>query len=661
MSDSVERVSEEIAGPSEATTQLVGLTARALVLSIVFTLITYLVINRLGFMHMVPPVPALLILLVLVGLNAALRVAYHRSGEHWLLRPLSRGEMFLIYMAVCIAPVMDRGVYILHYLFYPVYYGNDVNQWQEFAQYYPNFFIPEDPRIANGFWEGSQTGLIPWDALWLPLVWWMSFNMLIMVAVMCLVSFFRRQWVQSERLSFPLLYLPLEITGGFEGSAVGQGFFRDPVMWVGFILAALFNLMRLGHELWPSVPELKIYVRLAQGISDPPWRWIRPLNLFFSLDVWGLSYLMSGEVLLSSFLVYFTMKTVKIVGLQAGYRKSRFPFYQEVSSGACIALTLYMFYTARGHFRQVAESIIRGRSPYDTNEPMSYRNLAIVLLIVTAAMIWMMAYAGHRIDLLLIYFATLYMFVLVTARIRAEAGPPVTWTHPYGYDTQVAVHLFGNKFIRGYGSAQPMVLYYSLFYIGRTVFAHSAGQYFVDGLKLGDHGKVKRSAIIKVMLICALIAGALAFWTHLDLGYRYGQAFYFAGEGREHRTWPANWSRGHYRFLDRGLENPTGPDGTYIGAYVAGFLATLLITWGRMTIANFPLHPLGMVLGTLYNDWSPYWGPFLFAWLAQRLALRYGSLPAYRRAVPFWLGLFLGHTLIGNVVRGIVIRLAKGL
>ncbi|HCA48446.1 MAG TPA: hypothetical protein DEP45_14160 [Armatimonadetes bacterium] len=36
--------------------------------------------------------------------------------------------------------------------------------------------------------------------------------------------------------------------------------------------------------------------------------------------------------------------------------------------------------------------------------------------------------AGYQLDMLLIYFAILYMLMTVTARIRAEAGPPVPWT-----------------------------------------------------------------------------------------------------------------------------------------------------------------------------------------------------------------------------------------
>jgi hypothetical protein len=199
MSDSPRSASEQLDTMDPEATRLVGLTVRAGVLAIIFTFLTYLVTNRLGFMWIVPPVPALMFLLILLGINAGLRVLYARSGNHWMLRPLERSELLLIYIAICIAPVMDRGVYVLHYLFYPIYYGNDVNQWHEFAQYYPSYFIPHDPRIATGFWEGSQSGLIPWDVLWQPVAWWLSFNMLIMVAVMCIVSFFRRQWSESER------------------------------------------------------------------------------------------------------------------------------------------------------------------------------------------------------------------------------------------------------------------------------------------------------------------------------------------------------------------------------------------------------------------------------------------------------------------------------
>ncbi len=279
-------------------TELVGITVRSFVLVVLLTLVTYLVISRLGFMQLVPPIPALILLGILVACNKALRLIARVWSGGGLLRPLSRGELLLIFGAVSLAPVMDRGVYVLHYLMYPIYYGTDVNQWQEFFQYYPAFYIPKDPAIAKGFFEGSSSGLIPWEAWRTPLLWWMSFNMLIIVAVGCLVAFFRRHWAESERLRYPLLFLPLEITGGFEGSAVERGFFfRDPLMWAGFIAAAIYNIVRIAHEVYLAVPELPRYIRLAQSFVDPPWRWIRPLILHFNLDTWGLSYLVQGNAI----------------------------------------------------------------------------------------------------------------------------------------------------------------------------------------------------------------------------------------------------------------------------------------------------------------------------------------------------------------------------
>ena len=169
MRQTTERVlalEEEAPTPAAA---LVGVTVRGFVLVVLLTLFTYLVISRLGFMQLVPPVPALILLLVLVICNKLVAVLARAFPLGGLLRPLSRGELLLIYVALSIAPVMDRGVYVLHYLLYPIYYGNDVNQWREFAQYYPSFYIPETPAIAQGFWEGSASGLLE---IVMNVLWW---------------------------------------------------------------------------------------------------------------------------------------------------------------------------------------------------------------------------------------------------------------------------------------------------------------------------------------------------------------------------------------------------------------------------------------------------------------------------------------------------------
>lgn len=639
-----------------------GITLRAVLVTVVLTVATYIGITRLGYIrinwvpYVVPPAPAILFLLILQGLNVGLGRLWRTGRMPAVLRPFSRGELLLIYAALAASLAMERGGYILHYTMFPQYYGTDVDNFREIFEYYPSYWVPHEPSIIEGFFEGSPTGRIPWDAWRAPLAWWTGFNMTLIFTVLCIVGMFRKQWAENERLTYPMNFLPLEITGGFSGSSTGRSFFADPVMWIGFGVAALFNGINIAHAFYPGLPNIEKYIPLTAGINEGPFRHLNPMNFSLALEVWGLAYLMSGEVLLTAWGSYFFMKAVKTVGREFGYRAGGFPFYQEVSAGSCIAFTVFMLWAARPHLQRLWRSVVAGPSEYDEGAFMSYRAQFAGFLLGTAALMTMLNYAGIRFWPLLAFFVSLYMFVLVAARIRAEAGPPVLWTHPYGFDTMVPIHLFGSRFIRGVGSPQSMILYYAMFWIGRTVFAHSAGQAFTDGLKLPDYARAKRSSFAWLMLFACLIAMALTFWYHLDVGYKYGQGLIGAKTGRAGRSWALNWSRGNYNLLDRAVQSPQGPDWTRVGFYVGGFLLTAGVTWARTMISSFPFHPLGIILGTLYGDHSPYWSPFLGAWVFQRLALRYGSLPAYRRTVPAFLGLFFGHVLIGGIIWRIFIN-----
>ena len=381
-----------------------------------------------------------------------------------------------------------------------------------------------------------------------------------------------------------------------------------------------------------------------------------PLNISMSLEVWGLAYLVSGEVLLSTWVFYFLMKLVKLVGLSAGYRAGGFPFAQEMSAGGCVAIAAFLLYVGRPHFARIWQDIVRGPNADDANEALPYRYLAAGFVLSTVAMIAMLSHAGQPLPLLLLYFAVLYMFVIVAARIRAEVGPPVVWTHPYGFDQTMPVHLLGSRNILRMAGPQGTVLFYALFYIGRTVFAHTTVQSFADGLRLGDFGHVKRRSINAMMLLICVLGLALAFWFHLDVGYKYGQGMIGAKVGRAGTGWGMQWSKGNYTLLERVFSAPTGPDFTRLAFYAAGFLFTGGLTLARTHLTSFAFHPLGFVMATLYGDFSPYWWPFLVAWVSQRLALHYGSLPLYRKTVPVFLGLTLGHALVGGVLWRVIIN-----
>jgi hypothetical protein len=65
---------------------------------------------------------------------------------------------------------------------------------------------------------------------------------------------------------------------------------------------------------------------------------------------------------------------------------------------------------------------------------------------------------------------------------------------------------------------------------------------------------------------------------------------------------------------------------------------------------RFPLHPLGFAMVTSYGE--PLWGPFLLVWSVKSLVLRVGGMRAYRRGIPFFLGIVLGHFFVAGLVWG---------
>jgi len=162
--------------------------------------------------------------------------------------------------------------------------------------------------------------------------------------------------------------------------------------------------------------------------------------------------------------------------------------------------------------------------------------------------------------------------------------------------------------------------------------------------------------MVLLMLIACVVGLGLTWWYHLDVGYRYGQGLIGQKTSSAGQAWAFSWSRGQYNLLDQALRNPQGPHGPQLGAYGAGFLAAGAMTLARARFSGFPFHPLGFILATLYGDSTPYWFAFLFAWVAQRITLRYGGLPLYRKAVPAFLGLTFAHIFIGGILWRIVIN-----
>ena len=68
----------------------------------------------------------------------------------------------------------------------------------------------------------------------------------------------RRQWVERERLVYPLVQVPLAmVQSGGRGEALGP-FFKNPIMWIGFALPVLVSSLNALHAYFNFIPAIQL-------------------------------------------------------------------------------------------------------------------------------------------------------------------------------------------------------------------------------------------------------------------------------------------------------------------------------------------------------------------------------------------------------------------
>jgi hypothetical protein len=113
---------------------------------------------------------------------------------------------------------------------YPARFATPTNGWDRlFEGALPRWLMVNDQAALKGFYEGNSS-LYRWEHIsaWLvPSLYWMLFAGALFVSFLCLAVLLRQQWVESERLTFPIVQLPMAIAES------PKAFFSDKLVWVG--------------------------------------------------------------------------------------------------------------------------------------------------------------------------------------------------------------------------------------------------------------------------------------------------------------------------------------------------------------------------------------------------------------------------------------------
>jgi len=595
------------------------------------------------------PIGVVFLLFCLCLLNRGLA---RRRG--WAGLASSGSELAVVYILTAVgSSVAGIGLigFLTPALANPIYFASEANRWGEFLPLLPAWLVPSDRDAIRAFYAGNSTlytarHLAAWAV---PLACWGLFLLVLFGTTLCLLAILRRQWIARERLAFPIVELPMEMTvrrGGFEGLLARRAF-----RW-GFLLPCLLQSLNSLAYLYPSIPSIPVKptgggpLDLGPYFTAPPWSALGYFPLGFHPSTIGLAYLLSVDVSFSCWFFYLLRKLEVVACVAAGWggasgaagsAAARMPFFAEQGAGAWLALAAASLCLARRAFRETWRGALRQPECPDPAAPMSDR-AAWTGLVGGGALLFVFAVAsGMEPVVAVVLLGCFFALMVALTRIRAEAGTAWhfgPWVKPY----QLPVRLFGEEEMSPRSLAALATHgWYNLEYRS-TPMPHQ-----IEAMKIADEGRFPARGLALWMLV-ALAVGVLgAFWSVLHLYYSEGAAT------AKVNAWRITMGRIPWQSLAAQLRgaNPL-PDTPGLQAMGVGAAITLALAGLRSRFAGWPFHPVGFALG---NSFEPdlLWCQFFVAWLCKVVTLRYGGIRAYRAALPFFIGLILGDYVIASL------------
>jgi hypothetical protein len=588
-----------------------------------------------SFMALGTSMPGAVFLLFVLGLfiNPLLKLIHPRAG-------LNRRELLVVYIMMVMAspiPTLFVGKF-LSAISYPFYYATAENEWRELIHpYLPEWMMVHDFEIARKFYEGGgREEPIPWP-VWRAVIWlWLPFITALFLMMVSFMAILRKQWIEHERLIYPLMQVPLSMTEeGKDGDKLSP-FFKNPMMWAGFAIPALWGTL---HGLYNYFPEI---IPVAQDVDPvrmnvPVFRGTQDLYVALRFNIIGFFYFLKTDIAFS--LWFFNLLSFCVRGIfgilgvastetgGAGHAVHD-PFLAYQSMGAILVLFLGGMWTARVHLRLVWRKAFRGDdSVDDSDEILSYRAALLTLIVSCMVIVGWLWLAG----LPLVYgLAILFLGVVIIfgySRVVAEGGlsdgsPPVV---PAG----ILVSAVGSSVI----GAQGLVVL-------ATTFLWTTGRNFVmvaaaNSLRLGEELGKNRRPLFWIIILALVVAVGAAVWMVMLLSHKYGAI----------NLWI--WGGGNYGYAEKHIRTPVelydwGWFNMGLGAAIMGALmaARWLYVW-------WPLHPLGYVIGPIWIM-DHLWVNMFIAWGIKVLVLKYGGVKLYLKTRPFFMGMILGYFTPGG-------------
>ena len=556
-------------------------------------------------------------------------------------KALSPSELFTIMtMGLVAGMIPARGLTgtWLGLMAAPYYLATPENGWIDYVQ--PNLSSWLFPRNDHGettwLYEGLPQGVpLPWQVWVMPIFWWIMLIVAGFVVCACIVVILRKQWVEYERLDYPLVSRILDLVDDSEaadGSPQWPRLLTARLFWIGFACSfgiIAWNIVGYFDTQWPTIRLSPLGGRFY-ACRLCPWiiTHINPYTI-------GFGYFVKLEILFSIwfFHLLFIAQVVLLrrTGFQLGGKDVPGqswgdPVVKWQSLGALFAFVIWGLWTARRHLRTVLKKAwTDDPNVDDSGEMLPYRTAVVSLLLGVVFIIFWMAKAGVPLGMIAFIIPTAIILYIALARFVCESG--TLYLSLPASPLEVGYQMMGTVTL----SARTVVAASTSTVLPWMLFLPALSQ----GAKVADRIRGGKRTIFWAILIGLLVALVVNVVIVLNSGYTHG-AFNFS-------EFPfTRYAPRRIGGMVKTIKNPQLPSLPHLFVFLLGAAVMIALTIIRYRMSTWTLHPIGYAISTtnIRLQVTSLFG----VWIAKSLIMRIGGVQLYQRLYPLFLGLIIGRT-----------------
>jgi hypothetical protein len=576
-------------------------------------------------------------MIVLLFMTFVVNTTLRKIKPGWQLGP---GELLVVWIMVVVAsgmPAMGFGQFLYPCLVAPIYFASPENDWENILhQYIPRWLIVWDKIAVDDFYEGSSFGgSVPWLAWLKPLAVWTIFALLIFFVMICLAVILRKQWMDRERFTFPLVQIPVEVVGTQGASPIA--FFRNRLVLLGASIPFALHLINGLHRYFPTVPRIPTVFNVYQAFTEKPWvtlRWWPAVRIVIYPSVIAITYLLTLEVSLSLWLFFLLFKVQYIIMNALGLRISPWVSASRQVMGGALVFTVVVFWSSRAHLKDIfRKTFTRGSNVDDSQEPLPYPVALLGSVGGIMLLVMLCNIAGITVWVAIGVMAAIFVLTIV-----------LTWMVVNGGLLLVQAPLFPSEYLEVplgtlcIGAQSLTILSF------QRAFLRDWGELLMPsimhGFKIPDYIRLNQRKLLAVMTISIVVAIGVTHYASLSLIYSKGAL------SMQHWTY-VQAPTGYFQRMANRIQWPSETNWPQVYSMIGGAVVTFLLLFMRRRFLWWPLHPIGYLLGATYPPYQ-LWFSIFFGWLIKYLVLKFGDIKRYRAMRPFFMGAVVGeYAMIG--------------